>query len=288
MWTPRLADGATWRAFEVLEEAAPSARKAIEDIQDLRRFVRAQGEESLQRVPREVVYGLAAAQMRVDGMLPSSIEGRVRNWRSWQVNPTNTEAAVLRIEANLVLGGLARTAARVGVTHIKPLYDTPTMEALIRHRLTDEYKDVRYRFLCTVALMSGGRMKHVREARSVVFQERGVAILWGPRKVRVETPTTPIVYEYGWAGVELPRDVKILSKALRGKVPVLGTGETIAGCVDAWARRRNPDQKITTGCFRVFFLQVVGRMVEQREMTENMFEMLCDQRYATFLLKYRR
>jgi hypothetical protein len=293
LWQPREIGPAAQAIYEGFQNAAPSIDASLRAISDLRLFV----ESNLAQVRtlnREAIYGLAASQMREDGLLPSSIEGVLRHWTSWHVDPFNTEAAVTRIRARQAISGLERISAKVGVTFVKALHSRETLLTILLCQVPEKTGDPLYKLLWLAALITGNRMKHVRDARSLTWDKSGLWVVWGPRKIRTESATSPILYRYDWTGVFPDAPTVLLARALGGKPPSIATPESIAGCMDSWLRDRvSADQRaagvhITTGCARVFGLQAIAQLVARRMISRDEFEMLVDQTYKTFLLKYRR
>jgi hypothetical protein len=288
LWQPREMGPAAQAIYESFQAAAPSVDASLRAISDLKLFVEA-NRAQVRTLNREAIYGLAASQMREDGLLPSSIEGVLRHWTTWHVDPFNTDAAAIRIRARQALSGLERISAKVGVTFVKALHSRETLLTILMGQGAGKTGDPLYKLLWLAALVTGNRMKHFRDARSLTWDKIGLWVVWGPRKIRTESATSPILYRYEWTGVFPDTQTVLLARALDCKPPCIATPESIAGCMDAWLRDRvSADQRsagvhITTGCARVFGLQAIARLVARRTISRDDFEMLVDQTCKTFL-----
>ncbi len=282
-----------WEQLHQLEDEAPSIAGCLTAVEELRVFAQA-NKTRLKGLERHTVYALAICQMKEDSMLPSSMVGKLRHWTTWRVNPFDTDEARTRIQAKLALTGLERISSKTGVTFIKELYPLRVLQSIAENRSTDELKDRKYRFLWIVALLTGNRMKHVREASHIAFEDIGVSVRWGPRKIRTDSSTVATLYPYEWTGVRVDAELHILNHAWKQTSPLIATPDTVAGCMDAWLRERarkvglDRNIHLTTGCARVYGVQRIACLVKSQKINSDEYEMLVDQTYKTFLLKYRR
>lgn len=297
-WRPRqVSNQDEWRYQEWCAQA-PDVAAVRRAVNDLKVFMVAN--PTYRTLPADTVFGMAGAQMSNDGMLTSSIRTVIRIWKDHRVDPACPDDALSRLDSGMVMKGLAREAATIGVTYVKALFSPVLLGSLTYARIPrvaptrrQAEAHAKYQYFWWLCCVTGNRPAHVRSVRSVRLTAEGVYVLWGPRKIRVESPTAELFYPHSWVNLPAPTP-ELLQNAIwfQGTAPDLSNSKMIASCLDRWLRlvaeSRNITHHVSSGCARVMVSAAYARRVQAGLLREIDFEILLDHTYATYVNKYAR
>lgn len=286
---PSFARDLHWGRRIIEEHASGTGVNEMRILEDLQRYV--SESRILPSTPREevIIAWVGNMHTRARPLWPSTIYQRLLFVQKHEVDPFNVEASYRAWTERRLISAVATHKGRAGVKNMKQLI---TVELCIRISITrcppfyTESNHMCWRCHFWFATVTGNRVGHFGDVKSIKLKDDHILVKWGPRKVQKSGPTDFLKYEFSWT-CPPPADIAAYVEALEN-LPRLSTKTNRSSSMNSWLSRLELGVHVTSSCPRVMLSTILAEKVIAGNMHMEEFRFLLDHSIRTSLKYYHR